>query len=109
MPRSRTTGSTVPRHGAVAHDGEVRRKLAARLRRIEGQVRGLQRMVEEERYCPDILHQVDAVQASLGAFAETLLTGHLRHCVAGAIRSGDAGRAETVYNELAELYRRSRR
>jgi DNA-binding FrmR family transcriptional regulator len=66
-------------------------------------------MVEEGRYCPEILQQVEAAQASLGAFAETLLAGHLRHCVAGAIRSGDAARAETVYRELAALYRRSRR
>ena len=84
-------------------------QLAKRLRRIEGQVRGLQRMVEEERYCPEILQQVEAVQASLGSFAEVLLAGHLRHCVAGAIRAGDARREEALYQELAELYRRSRR
>src|SRR3954471_2166223 len=61
------------RQGAIATDQDARRKLAARLRRIEGQVRGLERMVDEGRYCPEILQQVDAVQASLGSFAETLL------------------------------------
>ena len=82
--------------------------LLRRLRRIEGQVRGLHRMVDEERYCPEILQQVAAVQASLNRVAELLLRGHLRHCVSAAVRSGDATRAEGVYAELAELYRRSR-
>jgi DNA-binding FrmR family transcriptional regulator len=112
MPQARPARPSAPSRttrGALQHDDGARRRLATRLRRIEGQVRGLQRMVEEERYCPEILQQVEAVQASLSSFAETLLAGHLRHCVTSAIRSGDAARAETVYAELAELYRRSRR
>ena len=97
-----------PSRHALAEDADARRRLTTRLRRIEGQVRGLQKMVEEERYCPDILRQVEAVQASLGAVAELLLRGHLRHCVANAVRAGETARTEELYTELAELYRRSR-
>lgn len=84
--------------------GEERRKLLGRLRRIEGQVRGLQRMVEEGRYCPDILAQVAAVQASLRGAAGVLLQGHLRHCVTDAMRSRDPARAEATYAELIDLF-----
>ena len=94
---------------ALHLDPAVERGATSRLRRIEGQVRGLQRMVEEKRYCPDILQQVSAVQASLGSLAELLLRGHLQHCVTEAIRSGDPERAETVCTELADLYRRQGR
>ncbi len=61
----------------------------ARLRRIEGQVRGLQRMVEEDRYCIDVLTQVSAIKSALDSVALVLLTGHVDHCVADAIRAGD--------------------
>jgi DNA-binding FrmR family transcriptional regulator len=61
----------------------------ARLRRIEGQVRGLQRMVEEDRYCIDVLTQVSAVKAGLESMALLLLNEHVGHCVADAIRAGD--------------------
>ena len=60
-----------------------------RLRRIEGQVRGLQRMVEEDRYCINILEQVSAITRALQSVALVLLDGHLEHCVAEAIQSGD--------------------
>ena len=93
-------------HHALALDPGVERGATSRLRRIEGQVRGLQRMIEEKRYCPEILQQISAVQASLGSLAEVLLRGHLQHCVTAAIRSGDPERAETVCAELADLYRR---
>jgi DNA-binding FrmR family transcriptional regulator len=65
-----------------------------RLRRIEGQVRGLQRMVEEDRYCIDILEQVSAVTRALQSMALELLDGHLGHCVAEAVREG--GEESTV-------------
>jgi len=70
-----------------------RKKLLARLRRIEGQVRGLQRMVEEERYCVDVLIQVAAVRAALDAVALQLLEQHTHHCVQDAIRSGNGDEA----------------
>ncbi|MFP3941550.1 MAG: metal-sensitive transcriptional regulator [Thermoanaerobaculia bacterium] len=92
--------------GALAHEPGDRRRLLARLRRIEGQVRGLQRMVEEERYCPEILTQVAAVQASLRAAVQVLLQDHLRHCVTGALRSGDPHEAEAMYAELTDLFKK---
>jgi DNA-binding FrmR family transcriptional regulator len=81
-----------------------RKRLIDRLRRVEGQVRGLQRMVDEGRYCGDILTQISAVQASLRGAAERVLQGHLRHCVTDAIRSGDAASAEATYRELTKLF-----
>jgi CsoR family transcriptional regulator, copper-sensing transcriptional repressor len=66
-----------------------REAVLARLRRIEGQVRGLQRMVEEDRYCIDVLTQVRAVTSALESMSLLLLEDHVRHCVADAIRAGD--------------------
>ena len=66
-----------------------REAVLARLRRIEGQVRGLQRMVEEDRYCIDVLTQINAVKAALEGVALLLLRDHTEHCVADAIRAGD--------------------
>jgi DNA-binding FrmR family transcriptional regulator len=73
-----------------------------RLRRIEGQVRGLHKMVEEDRYCPDILTQITSVHEALRAVARELMRNHLKHCATGAIRSGDT-EAEATYDELIEL------
>ncbi len=81
----------------VRDEGE-RRDLMNRLKRIEGQVRGLQRMLEEDAYCPDILTQASAVNSAVNSFCKALLTEHLRTCVVEDIR---AGREETV-DELAE-------
>jgi DNA-binding FrmR family transcriptional regulator len=91
---------------ALHHDPRAKARLLARLRRIEGQVRGLQRMVEDDRYCPEILTQVAAVQASLRGAAEVLLQGHLRHCVTSALRSGDPAEAEAMYGELTDLFKK---
>jgi DNA-binding FrmR family transcriptional regulator len=85
---------------AVAVDPEIKAAALTRLRRIEGQVRGLQRMVAEERYCPDILTQMASVQEALRAVARGLMGNHLKHCVAKAHGSREA---EDVYNELLEL------
>ncbi len=67
-------------------------KLLARLSRIEGQVRGISRMIEEERYCIDVLNQVQAVKAALRKVEEDILKTHASHCVAHAIKSGGRGR-----------------
>lgn len=91
---------------ALGRDPQSKDRLLARLRRIEGQVRGLQRMVEDERYCADVLTQMAAVQASLRGTAEVLLQGHLRHCVTGALRSGDPVEAEAIYRELTDLFKK---
>jgi CsoR family transcriptional regulator, copper-sensing transcriptional repressor len=91
---------------AVAVDPEVKTAAVTRLRRIEGQVRGLQRMVDEERYCPEILTQMASVQEALRAVARSLMRNHLKHCVATAHGRSDS---ERVYNELLELiFRQSR-
>ena len=93
---------------AVGVDPELKQSVTNRLRRIEGQVRGLQKMVEEERYCADVLTQVASVQEALRAVGRSMLQNHLRHCAAEAIRSGDPTQAETVYQEILDLAFRAR-
>jgi len=80
-----------------------------RLRRIEGQVRGLQRMMEDDRYCIDILHQFQAVKAALARAESAVLKDHAAHCVADAIASGDAAEQRTKFSELVDLFERTRR
>jgi DNA-binding FrmR family transcriptional regulator len=91
---------------ALAVDPATKEANRKRLRRIEGQVRGLQKMVEEERYCADILMQISAVQKALQGVGRALLRNHLRHCVTGTLRGGSAERADAVYEELLELFAR---
>jgi DNA-binding FrmR family transcriptional regulator len=74
--------------------------LIKRLHRIEGQVRGIERMVEEDRYCTDILTQLSAVTTALESVAFRILDDHVQHCVAGALASGDAAEAEKKSEEL---------
>lgn len=74
-----------------------------RLSRIEGQVRGLSRMVEEDRYCIDIVTQVAAVRAALKKVEEEVLRDHLGHCVAHAMQSGDADDQRAKVSELIEV------
>ena len=88
---------------ALAVDPEIKSSNLKRLRRIEGQVRGLQRLVEEERYCADILVQVSSVQEALRAVGRELMRNHLRHCASEAIRDAKPGRAEAMYEELLNL------
>lgn len=83
-------------------DEKERRDLMNRLRRIEGQVRGLQRMLDEDAYCPDILTQASAVNSAVNSFCRTLLANHLRTCVSEDIR---AGREDTV-DELMETLKK---
>ena len=80
--------------------------LVKRLHRIEGQVRGIERMVEDERYCIDILTQISAVNTALEALAFKILDEHVRHCVAGALASGDEADAQTKIEELLEAVHR---
>ena len=94
---------------AVGVDPEIRASNLNRLRRIEGQVRGLHKMVEEDRYCADILVQIASVQEALRAVGRELMRNHLRHCVTQALRSPRAEEAEAMYDELLGLiYRHSR-
>ena len=92
---------------AVAVDPDITRAVLTRLRRIEGQVRGLQKMVDEERYCADVLTQVSSVQEAIRGVSRSLLHNHLRHCAAEAIRSNDPERSEAMYDEILELVFRS--
>ncbi len=96
---------TTPLHAAHV-PAETKVSLAKRLRRIEGQVRGLQKMVDEERYCADVLVQIASVQEALRSVGKVLLQNHLTHCTATAMRSGDPAEAERVVAELVELWGR---
>ena len=77
--------------------------LISRLNRIEGQVRGVKAMVQDERYCTDILVQVSAIQSALNGFSRTLLSSHVKSCVVEEIKNGDADKA---VDELCETIRR---
>ena len=79
-----------------------------RLRRIEGQIRGLQRMVEDDKYCIDVLTQVSAATRALQSVALGLLDDHLRHCVAGAVASGDDDESARLLDEATERHRTPR-
>src|SRR5690348_17376797 len=89
---------------AIAVDPAIKEANQKRLRRIEGQVRGLQKMVEEERYCADILVQISSVQEALRSVGRELLRNHLKHCATTAIRASDAD-AERMYDELVGMMR----
>lgn len=87
---------------AVAVDADAVERNLKRLRRIEGQVRGLQKMVADGRYCADILVQVSAVNQALRGVAKELLRNHLKHCAAAALAKGGA-EAEAMHGELLDL------
>jgi DNA-binding FrmR family transcriptional regulator len=89
-------------HGYAAD----RETLTKRLHRIEGQVRGIERMVEEDRYCIDILTQIAAVRTALESLAFKILDGHVNHCVADALASGDPGVAKAKGEELLQAVER---
>jgi len=100
-------GETVGRK-AVAVDPDVKQRNLKRLRRIEGQVRGLQKMVDEDRYCAEILTQISSVHEAMRSVSRELMRNHLKHCASKAIRSGDAD-AEAMYDELVEMMHRHSR
>jgi len=90
-------------------DPEAKHAIGSRLRRIEGQVRGLQKMVEEERYCADVLMQLSSVQEALRGVGRAMLLSHLKHCATEGIRSADPAKADAMYEELMELMYRNAR
>jgi CsoR family transcriptional regulator, copper-sensing transcriptional repressor len=93
-------------HGArqaVAVDPEIKAANRHRLRRIEGQVRGLQKMVEDDRYCADIITQIASVQEALRGVARNLMRNHLHHCATKALRSGKKEETQAMYDELLKL------
>ncbi len=94
---------------AVGVDPALKASNVRRLRRIEGQVRGLQRMVEEDRYCADILTQVSSTQEALRAVARALMGNHLAHCATHAIRTGSDEERQAMYDELlGMIYKNAR-
>jgi DNA-binding FrmR family transcriptional regulator len=93
---------------AVAVDPGAKDRNLKRLRRIEGQVRGLQKMVEEDRYCADIMTQISSVHEALRAVGRELMRNHLKHCAASAISAGGS-ESDAMYDELVDLmYKHSR-
>ena len=91
---------------AAGVDPAAKARNLTRLRRIEGQVRGLQRMVEEDRYCADVMTQIASVHEALRSVGKELMRNHLRHCASAAIRAGD-DEAERMYDELLGLIYRA--
>jgi CsoR family transcriptional regulator, copper-sensing transcriptional repressor len=94
--------SVVTDHGHVHHYGYHDQKdaLMKRLHKIEGQVRGVERMVAADRYCIDVLTQISAVTTALDSLAFLILDEHVKHCVAGALASGDEADAQAKADEL---------
>ena len=92
----------------TAHHGyhEQKDALIKRLHRIEGQVRGIERMVSTDRYCIDILTQIGAVETALESLAFQILDEHVTHCVVGALASGDEADAKAKTTELLEAVHR---
>lgn len=87
---------------ALGIDPEIKAANLRRLKRIEGQVRGIQSMIEDDRYCPDVMSQIAAVRQALRSVGKELMRNHLRHCATLAIRAGE-DEAEAMYRELLDL------
>jgi DNA-binding FrmR family transcriptional regulator len=85
---------------------ENKADIAKRMRRVEGQVRGIARMIDEDAYCIDVLTQVSAATKALQTVAVVLLDEHLRHCVADAVQSDDDGEAERIITEASRAIER---
>jgi CsoR family transcriptional regulator, copper-sensing transcriptional repressor len=102
-------GDSVHGRRAVSVEPEIKAANLKRLRRIEGQIRGIAKMVDDEKYCADILVQISAVQEALRSVGRELMRNHLRHCAATTIRKGDSSAADAMYEELLDLmYKYSR-
>jgi DNA-binding FrmR family transcriptional regulator len=93
---------------AVGVDPDIKARNLKRLRRIEGQIRGLQKMVEEDRYCADIMTQISSAHEALRAVGRELMRNHLKHCATSAIKAGEP-EASAMYDELVDMmYKHSR-
>lgn len=99
----------MPHAGKSGHDAASKAKVVNRLRRIEGQIAGLARMVEDERYCIDILTQLQAAKSALSKVEDAILQDHAAHCVAAAIKSGDADDQRAKFSELVDLFAKVKR
>ncbi len=89
-------------------DDQTKTATVRRLQSVEGHVRGIARMVEEDKYCIDVIHQIEAVQAALNKINQVILENHLRTCVTTAIRGDDAARREAAIGEILEVFSASK-
>jgi CsoR family transcriptional regulator, copper-sensing transcriptional repressor len=88
---------------AVGVDAEIKASNLRRLSRVEGQIRGIQRMIEDDRYCADILTQISSAQEALRAVARALMRNHLSHCATQAIQNGSEEDRQAMYDELLDI------
>ena len=102
MPSTTDPSTTVPARGYSA----TKEQLLKRLRRVEGQVRGVQGMVDDDRYCIEVLTQISAIQAALDKVAFGLLDDHARHCVLGCEADDQADKTDELMAAIARLMRR---
>ena len=102
-PGSASCGIDSAERKAVGVDNEIKASNLRRLGRIEGQIRGIQRMIEDDRYCADILTQVSSAQEALRAVARALMRNHLSHCATHAFTTGTAQEREAMYDELLDI------
>ena len=86
--------------------GDEKTKMITRLNRIEGQISGINRMIQDETYCVDVLHQFSAVQGALAKAAELILKSHLESCVSRALAEGDDAERQTKLKELVDVFSR---
>jgi len=100
----RTQTGTAHRRTFQGSDPKTKKEILARLRSIEGHVRGIVRMVEEDAYCIDVLKQTKAIHSALARVDAMLLERHLNHCVTTAIRSDDSREREKVIAELLDVF-----
>ena len=87
----------------MAVNGNEKDDILRRLNRIEGQVKGIKRLVEEDTYCVDVMNQVSSVHEALRGVGKLLMRNHLQHCVTDALRDGDPSKAEQTYQEMMDL------
>ena len=87
----------------MAVHGEDKEDVLRRLNRIEGQIKGLKRLVEEDTYCVDVMNQISSVHEALRGVGKLLMRNHLQHCVTDALRGGDEAKAEKTYQEMMDL------
>jgi DNA-binding FrmR family transcriptional regulator len=87
-------------------DSDLKRSVHARLRRVAGQLAAIERMVEADRYCVDLMHQIAAVQAALGEVGKVVLESHVQRCVADAMRTGSAREKRRKIDELMTVFSR---
>jgi DNA-binding FrmR family transcriptional regulator len=87
----------------MAVQDEEKADVLRRLSRIEGQIKGVRRLVEEDTYCVDVMTQISSIHEALRGVGKVLMRNHLQHCVTDALRDGDAARAERTYQEMMDL------